>query len=49
LFTPPPSLHLAEFLQEHHPVLEARLLPTVREKADTRAQSRDELEGVCDV
>jgi len=49
LLTPPPSPHLAEFLQEHHHVLEARLLPTVREIADTRAQSRDELEGMCDV
>ena len=42
----PPPCTLAEFLQEHHHVLEARMLPTVREIADTRARSRDELEGV---
>ena len=40
--TPPLS---AEFLQEHRHVLEARLQPIVREIADTRARSREELEG----
>ena len=41
-------LPLAEFLQEHRHVLEARMLPIVREIADAGAQSRDELEGgVC--
>lgn len=37
--------HTAEFLQEHRHVLEARLDPIIREIADTRARSRDELEG----
>ena len=34
-----------EFLQEHRHVLETRLQPIVREIADARARSRDELEG----
>ena len=37
---------LDEFLQEHHFVLITRLLPIVREIADTRARSREELEGI---
>ena len=43
---PLPTYHLsAEFLQEHRHVLEARLQPIVREIADTRARSREELES----
>lgn len=41
-------LFLDEFLQEHHLVLVTRLLPIVREIADTRARNREELEGVKD-
>lgn len=41
----PSCTSIAEFLQEHRHVLEARLQPIMREIADTRARSRDELEG----
>lgn len=41
------SATLEEFLHEHHQVLVARLLPIIREIADTRARNRDELEGMC--
>lgn len=34
-----------EFLEEHRHVLESRLQLVVREIIDTRARSRDELEG----
>ncbi|XP_064396896.1 cilia- and flagella-associated protein 206-like isoform X2 [Halichondria panicea] len=36
----------SEFLQEHRHVLEARLEPIIRDIADTRARSREELEGL---
>ncbi len=36
-----------EFLQEHRHVLESRLQPIIREIADTRARSREELESQC--
>lgn len=35
-----------EFLEEHRHVLESRLQPIVREIIDTRARSREELEGI---
>eukprot|EP00731_Ephydatia_muelleri_P037741 Em0550g4a len=35
-----------EFLQEHHHVLETRLLPIMREISDTRARNREELDGL---
>ena len=34
-----------EFLDEHRRVLEGRLQPVVREITDSRARTRDELEG----
>ncbi|KAL5510723.1 hypothetical protein EMCRGX_G006320 [Ephydatia muelleri] len=36
----------AEFLQEHHHVLDTRLLPIMREISDTRARNREELDGL---
>lgn len=35
----------ADFLEEHKRVLESRLQPVVREITDSRARTRDELEG----
>ena len=37
---------IGEFLEEHRHVLESRLQPIVREIIDTRARSREELEGM---
>lgn len=36
----------SDFLEEHRRVLEARLQPVVREITDSRARTRDELEGL---
>ena len=35
----------ADFLEEHKRVLESRLQPVVREITDSRARTREELEG----
>lgn len=35
----------ADFLEEHRRVLEQRLQPVVQEITDSRARTRDELEG----
>lgn len=37
---------LADFLEEHRRVLDQRLQPVVREITDSRARTRDELEGM---
>ena len=35
-----------DFLEEHRQLLEGRLQPITREITDTRARSKDELEGI---
>lgn len=40
-----PFYNLADFLEEHRRVLDQRLQPVVREITDSRARTRDELEG----
>ena len=37
---------VADFLDEHRRVLDQRLQPVVREITDSRARTRDELEGM---
>lgn len=37
--------YAADFLEEHRRVLDQRLQPVVREITDSRARTRDELEG----
>ena len=36
----------ADFLEEHRRVLDQRLQPVIREITDSRARTRDELEGI---
>ena len=36
----------ADFLEEHRRVLDQRLQPVIREITDSRARTRDELEGL---
>ena len=37
--------YAADFLEEHRRVLDQRLQPVIREITDSRARTRDELEG----
>ena len=37
---------VADFLEEHRRVLDQRLQPVIREITDSRARTRDELEGL---
>ena len=48
LFVIPDSL-AADFLEEHRRVLDQRLQPVIREITDSRARTRDELEGIVEL